>query len=444
MMYFLSVSVSLLVTLPCSRVQTHAGSVANRTQSRPICEKPPDIESEAWRTGMGALLANHKNIFVDYSVARNFDHWVDTIPAGEDSVKKVAFLFMVGDELLQPRLWDSFFQGADADKYNIYIHRSKKSAQEQDLPLRQFGAQAVPRVWTTWCGVFGGEVALLYHALAHDSGNQQFVFISESTIPLKPFSYVYQELMLDQHTSKFCFGQATEANPSLPMAQFFYNQFSAQGMCFFRDFYEHHNAKVMKHHQWIVLGREHATTVVSKSAAALKQWGTTWEQRHYEGCSDESAPIAALLLDAECPRPQSELHEMGIRRSCLTYVNWRGCFHGSELDLENRTEDNEHLWQSFNLSCITCFYDSRSKKALNGFPYSFAHINERHLDIIVNHGFMFARKFEKDATVIRYDGSVAPLEEVLPEKWAHVSPLARQLVWSSLDSFGVPTALIDS
>eukprot|EP00928_Gymnodinium_smaydae_P098868 TRINITY_DN9296_c0_g3_i2.p1 TRINITY_DN9296_c0_g3~~TRINITY_DN9296_c0_g3_i2.p1 ORF type:complete len:483 (-),score=53.10 TRINITY_DN9296_c0_g3_i2:115-1563(-) len=407
---------------------------SNDTQ-KATCEELPDIE-KATLADMSALVAEHKNIRVDHSVVRNFEHKIDDICAEEESGEKgkVAFLFMVGDELLHPRLWHSFFQEAATDAYNIYVHRSKESAQEQDLPLLQFGAQAVPRVETAWCGIFGGEVALLYHALAHDPANQQFVFISESTVPLKPFAYVYQELMLEKHTSKFCFGQAAKSVLRTPhVVQFL------QGFCFFRDFYVQSNKKVMKHHQWIVLGRQHAKTVVSRSVAALRQWGKTWERQHYEGCSDESAPIAALLLDAKCPLPQSELHAMGIRRSCLTYVNWRGCLHGSELDLSDGVKDLKRLLRNVDNKTFVNFFDSRSKKALNGFPYSFAHVDERHLDIIVKkYGFMFARKFEKGATVTRYDKSVVLLEEVLPQKWAEASPLARQPVWSSLDTFGIP------
>eukprot|EP00928_Gymnodinium_smaydae_P098866 TRINITY_DN9296_c0_g2_i1.p1 TRINITY_DN9296_c0_g2~~TRINITY_DN9296_c0_g2_i1.p1 ORF type:complete len:250 (-),score=18.68 TRINITY_DN9296_c0_g2_i1:30-779(-) len=244
--------------------------------------------------------------------------------------------------------------------------------------------------------------------------------------------------MREQDTSKFCFAQATDVDPSHGLGQFLRNHLPGETTCFFRDFYVHHNSKVMKHHQWIVLGREHAKTVVSKAAVALSQWAKTWEERHHDGCSDESVPIAAILLDAKCPLQKSALYDMGIRRSCLTYVNWRGCFYGLKHDLSNATRDLTHLWETWNSSTVNAFWDSRSKKTINGLPWSFAHVDEAHLDSIVNQGFMFARKFEKDATVSRYDNSVRPLEEVLPQKWATISPRARLSVWTSLDVYGEP------
>merc|ERR1711976_472021 len=57
-----------------------------------------------------------------------------------------------------------------------------------------------------------------------------------------------------------------------------------------------------------------------------------------EGCSDEGVPISTVLkaIEIETNKTQDtdkDLEDFGIEKNCLTYVWWRGCFRGSELEL---------------------------------------------------------------------------------------------------------------
>ena len=73
-------------------------------------------------------------------------------------------------------------------------------------PLRFLGSKPVG------CALFGVEVASLFHAM-QDPANLQFVFVSDSSVPLKPFAYVHKELALNSpETSKICLASGAYFN----------------------------------------------------------------------------------------------------------------------------------------------------------------------------------------------------------------------------------------
>ncbi|CAE8656753.1 unnamed protein product, partial [Polarella glacialis] len=251
-----------------------------------------------------------EKIGVDLNVSQRFT--VPTVlPPWPGSVPQVAFLFMAMDRLDFEDVWDKFFEAAPDIGYSIFVHRANKRkdtsfadrfggwGRTPSAPLGRWGAIDVPHVETRWCALFGVEVALLAAAL-QDSRNQQFVFLSHNTVPLKSYSYVYRELIeKSPATSKFCF--AEPAFHKLATSETIRNELRRQ--CVFRDFYRSWNPRTLKHHQWVVLSREHAEIVVRRGSEALRIWRRTWELAAPdllamgEGCSDESVPVTALLHD---------------------------------------------------------------------------------------------------------------------------------------------------
>lgn len=149
---------------------------------------------------------------------------------------KVAFLFLTMSDFPWLKVWEAFFQDASKKDYSIYVHRAalKDAAKRkaQPLPLAKYGAIEVPWVQTAWCALFGVEVASLFHAM-QDPTNVQFVFISDSSVPLKPFNYVYKQLALNfPETSKICLASGayfTEAKKEFVKQE-------AKRACVFRDF----------------------------------------------------------------------------------------------------------------------------------------------------------------------------------------------------------------
>merc|ERR1711972_1198747 len=69
-----------------------------------------------------------------------------------------------------------------------------------------------------------------------------------------------------------------------------------------------------------------------------------------EGCSDEGVPITTLLKAIEIEKkatqnPSRDLQDIGVEENCLTYVWWRGCFKGSNLNIEEPRAFTE-MWKS--------------------------------------------------------------------------------------------------
>lgn len=413
-----------------------------------------------------------EKVEVDISVARQF-RVPPVLPVWPTSQRQVAFLFMMMDSLDFEDVWDRFFAGA-TDAYSIYIHRADRKqdgaarfadrfggwgglpwgpSSSASVPLRRWGAIDIAGVETRWCALFGAEVALLAAAL-QDARNQQFVFLSHNTVPLKSHSYIYRQLIFNSpSTSKFCF--ADPAFHKGATTETIRNELRRQ--CIFRDFYRAHNPRVIKHHQWVVLSREHSETVVRRAEEAVLLWRESWEAvapdllNMGEGCSDESVPITALLFDlADTGRSTgntwADLTRLGVEQQCLTYVLWRHCFSESELDHSaSANSDLSIVLKHGQFRMLTDrefnFFKSAIKRELNGYPATFESVSMDYLWKLVNQGFMFARKFAKGIRVNVGSGLV-PLSAALPVLWESVDEEhAATHVWTRLSTDGQPTAI---
>lgn len=405
-----------------------------------------------------------EKLAIERGVVRQFEgggagvpNWPGPLP----EVPKVAFLFLTMKSIEWLSTWEAFFEPAPSDRYSIYVHRAgvkDDDPEKPPLPLAARGARAVPWVQTAWCALFGVEVAILNAAL-QDPNNIQFVFVSDTTVPLKTFDYVYRQLAeLSPRTSKFCL--ATAATHKTAKAEMLTQEMKRS--CVFRDYYQQQNPRTLKHHQWVVLGREHAAAVASRAAEALDIYEASWltaapdVKGFGEGCSDEGVPIAALLRDLEASgrgtgNTWGDLTRLGVEQQCLTYVSWRNCFRGSSLDQSSIKHDLTKLWAhkgellkilpGFDGGIDFDFLQSPLKRELNGFPYAFEEVDLAYLKSMLNEGFMFARKFSPGAQVKTPEG-LRPLEQVLPALWSKVDEKkAQTLVWRHLETSGRPDAL---
>jgi len=429
-------------------------------------------EEERRRPGRGkASLAEKRfnymaeKLQVDREVVRKFS--VPSVLPSWPGSPQVAFLFMTVDGLDFEDVWDRFFGDASlSGAYSIYIHRASGRQSSglrfaerfsgwgmpwsASLPLSRWGAIEIPQVETRWCALFGVEVALLARAL-QDPHNQQFVFASHNTVPLKSFDYVHKQLALGSPgTSKFCFAEV--AFHKLATSETIRNEL--RRTCVFRDFIRSISPRTLKHHQWVVLSREHAEIVVRRAEEALMVWRDSWVQAapdllHMgEGCSDESVPIDALLYDLEQTERSTgntwaDLTRLGVEQQCLTYVLWRHCFADTHLDhSETIARDLDIVLKHGKLSMLTDrqfnFFKSALKRELNGYPAVFDALSLEYVWKLVQEGFMFARKFVKGIQV-KIGEVLYPLAEVLPALWDTVDDFnASQRVWSRLSIEGKP------
>lgn len=357
---------------------------------------------------------------------------------------RVAFLFLLKDRPDNEHVWDEFFKRAPQGNYSIFVHRTTAPGQDRlPPPLAKWGAQEVPRVNTEWCSFIGAEVALVRAALK-DPSSTQLVLVSQSTVPLKSFPYIYSQLVLkSQTTSKVCFAGPADSNSAIMEG----GMCEMRSQCIYRDFYRQHDKRILKHHQWVIFARRHAETFVARAGAGLRRFSKVWAKVapdvRNEGCSDETVPVTALLQDLEdrgesTGDPWRDLKQMGVEQACPTFVSWRHCFRGSELFLEESVSfstlkklvsvvmsgQNDEMWEMAN--------------QVNGFPRFFDTVSKEYLSKLVHEGFMFGRKFLPNATVAYPDGTHHNLASVLPALWEQVEESkAEKKLWRQLETGGL-------
>mmetsp|Transcript_125266 Transcript_125266/g.365875 ORF Transcript_125266/g.365875 Transcript_125266/m.365875 type:complete len:540 (-) Transcript_125266:55-1674(-) len=389
-----------------------------------------------------------------------------TLLPRRSSSSQVAFLFLTMNELDFEEVWDRFFSAARAGRYSIYVHRAamwREGDQQSNRgayrsitwppPLGRWGAIDVPPVETGWCALMGAQIALLAAAL-QDTRNQQFVFLSHNTVPLKSFAYVYRQLVVNSPlTSKFCF--AEPAYYKLATTETIRNEL--RRTCVFRDFYRSYNPRTLKHHQWIVLARDHAESLVRNAEKGLQIWRESWEAvapdltAFGEGCSDEAVPVTALLADIKergrsTGNTWADLTRLGVEQQCLTYVLWRHCFGDTELNQSAPiSKELDIVRKHGEFRMLTDqgfdFFKSTLKHELNGYPTVFKRLSMEYLSKLVNQGFMFARKFTPDMEVL-LDSRSVPLAIALSILWEELDEeAASQRVWARLSTEGVPRPL---
>lgn len=105
---------------------------------------------------------------------------------------KIAFLFLTSGALPFERLWDKFFQGHEG-KFSIYVHASKNKPVHFSRYFVNREIRSSKVVWGK-ISMVDAERRLLANALK-DRDNQHFILLSDSCIPLRNFSFVYNYLM---------------------------------------------------------------------------------------------------------------------------------------------------------------------------------------------------------------------------------------------------------
>lgn len=193
-------------------------------------------------------------------------------------VAKIAFLFLVRSEIFHEDLWHRFFKGHE-NQYSVYIHSKNK------LNSKFFKKYEIPiKVKTNWENTMNAQIMLLKFALK-DLKNMKFIFISESTIPLQNFDYVYKSLFSHPH-SQFNFFP----NPNLD-----------------RNFPPISKDKIFKNSQWVVLNRKHAEQMVADSIFLPLIASKPYDNEHYP---------STFLLN------KGLSHE--ILKNDVTLVIWKG------------------------------------------------------------------------------------------------------------------------
>ena len=224
---------------------------------------------------------------------------------------KIAFLFLIYDEINHEEIWKLFFNSIDKNEYNIYIHYKdyKKSEYFDKYKLENI----IP---TTW-----GEISLvkahnlLLEEALKDKNNIHFILLSNSCIPFKKFNYIYN--YLDNNFSYY----NISSNPNYERTTDSLKYITKND--------------IKKASQWSILNRKHATLLVNDKNKYIN-WFTVYP--------DEYSHITYLYynkLNNEIIKTTDSKYD------ATTYTNW------DENYLKNYDDINDHdILLLYNSPCL--------------------------------------------------------------------------------------------
>lgn len=108
-----------------------------------------------------------------------------------DSKPKIAFCFLLYDNIVHQKLWEDFFAQDKNDLATVYAHLKSNTARTPAWIKKH----SVRSVKTDWCGEgqIHGLSQMLKKALS-DPNNKYFVFLSGACIPLYNFCKTYKKI----------------------------------------------------------------------------------------------------------------------------------------------------------------------------------------------------------------------------------------------------------
>ncbi|KAM7260677.1 hypothetical protein ACFE04_011350 [Oxalis oulophora] len=115
---------------------------------------------------------------------------------------KIAFMFLSPGSLPFEKLWDRFFQGHES-QFSVYVHASKERPVHVSRYFMNRDIRSDQVVWGK-ISMIDAERRLLANAL-QDPGNQHFVLLSDSCVPLHTFDYIYNYLVYSNISYVDCF-----------------------------------------------------------------------------------------------------------------------------------------------------------------------------------------------------------------------------------------------
>jgi len=266
-------------------------------------------------------------------------------------------------------------------------------------------------------------VQLMQSALQEsNSSADKFVFLSETTLPVKPFAEVYSALT-STASSDICISPSEEW-------VWLHNKRAAPGQL----------AALVKHDQWVILSRVHAELMVQRwphirGGESDANWKVpTWPNSQHPDygvndfgqlqggvnrCTDEWAIFGTLygvVMSSQAREAIPGLNEQVLMLEkryakegqgvCRTFVSW-GTTAGN-YDTRPVAQQLKHL--------LSCYPD-----CIGTHPAEFKSMTLQGLVVLRNSPFLFARKFP--ANVVTYDQFVqailAKASPALQSAWTH-------------------------
>lgn len=323
---------------------------------------------------------------------------------------RVFFLFLTLSGIKRPELWRAFFDQQPASRWRVFVHCKHTNICSLELSLGNLlGATQVATVPSAYCrDLVTPMVQLLQGAVLESASPQdKFVFLSETTLPVKPFWDVYNTLTWDM-SSDFCV-YPTDHWVELELAQ-------------------NLRALIVKHSQWVVLNQAHAHVMV-QSWAGVRQGleGHSWSIPVYHQprkgpwgkitnpagvlplpmCIDEWA-FFATIYGAFVDRGEWNLGQDGLPGFGAPPLQLRGAAHltsttqgicrtfafwdASEFGGSNLINEIAQDWPWSKLSCFP--------RCDSTHPAEFAAISDRGVVALRRSRYLFARKFPENVMTV--------------------------------------------
>lgn len=340
---------------------------------------------------------------------------------------RIYFLFLAVDKISNFGVWQSFFDAAPTDRYRAFIHcKSARCKSFASVFPALLGL--VPTVGAAYCADLVTPMnQLLASAILDDphSANPEdkFVFVSDSTLPAKPFSHVYQRL-IQRTGSDFCMFPAKDWADE-PV------QITKNGKP------ESGHDLAIKTHQWITLSRSHSERSVRlwregvmrnlMTNFRLNEGGLwqnlanrTFGDNHNFGCLDEYWHMYTLfgpwtITETEKRSETTEYHyadltnspiqiraEAGWQGTCDTFALWSE-YRTTPFEMAHgKSKSAENPWMTLYsaLDVMSIPHDSSSG------PAWWDTISRQGIKAIRDSDFLFVRKFIDNPT-LAYGGDFA-------------------------------------
>jgi hypothetical protein len=322
----------------------------------------------------------------------------------------VHFLFLVNDRIPHSEIWRAFLSGAPPGSWKAAVHCKDHEGCVSNGVFQLPGFDPVPTTGTWYChDLVTAMKQLLVGALAYDAtqftgGREKFVFVSESTLPIKPFYEIHRTLLVDDD-SDFC------VFPS--------NQWATSPV-------DGQVVRLLKHHQWVVLNREHAELFVKKWVPVDRfgRWriwlkSGTWVgheryvnprafayPRGSSTCTDEWAFMATIYGALEpltgaryfpgFGGGQIDMNSEITQGRCRTWSYWDTTYDKDAYQLATQVYDDPS-------SIISCYPKCHAR------PMELQALSSNGLHALRNSPFLFARKFSPSAFDNIYSGEYSQI-----------------------------------
>lgn len=267
-------------------------------------------------------------------------------------MKKIGFCFLCIDNINKIEIWEKFFK----DNYhlcNIYIHSKNRNNITQNF-VKKYQIKEI--VQTSWGSDLVSAIKLLYKQSINNN-DYKTVLLSESTIPVKNFKYVYEYLTENDksyvyHQTHLAKTKHEEGTLNMQYRKYVKNISRCPKFLNYIDIsHWYYNPT------WVILNNKHLKIIFEENKIfnVLKKGAICWDENY----------VSYVLSD------EGELSNVINEKN--TFVNWK----------------------------------ERVKRSNGGYsPKLYVNINSKDVLNFLSSNILFARKFSKDSNIEKYIGDL--------------------------------------